>query len=101
MEIKTEDARVAKSIRAFFDQDQNRTLVETLRRHGVNCTGSGGVKRSGGALTGKTFVLTGSLEKYTREQAGAEIEKRGGHVSASVSKKTDYVRGRERAGIKN
>ena len=101
MDIKTEDARVAKSIRAFFDQDQNRTLVETLRRHGVNCTGSGGVKRSGGALTGKTFVLTGSLEKYTREQAGAEIEKRGGHVAASVSKKTDYVVAGSRTRIKN
>ena len=91
MEIKTEDARVATSIRAFFDQDQNRTLVETLRRHGVNCSGGGGVKPEAGVFAGKTFVLTGSLEKYTREQAGAEIEKRGGRVSASVSKKTDYV----------
>jgi hypothetical protein len=73
------------------DQDQNRGLVETLRRCGVNCRGGGGAVRVAGALTGKTFVLTGTLEKYTREQAAAEIEKRGGHVSSSVSSKTDYV----------
>lgn len=91
MKIKTEEARVAKSIRTFFDQDQNRKLVETLRRHGVNCSGGGGVKPEAGVFAGKTFVLTGTLEKYTREQAGAEIEKRGGHVSSSVSKKTNYV----------
>ena len=91
MGIKTEDARVAMSIRSFFDEEQNRTLVETLRGLGVNCRGGGGVKRWAGVLAGKTFVLTGTLEKYTREEAAAEIEKRGGRVSSSVSKKTDYV----------
>jgi DNA ligase (NAD+) len=91
MGIQTEDARVAGSIRSFFDEEQNRNLVETLRSLGVNCTGGGGAKRTGGALAGKTFVLTGTLEKFTREEATAEIEKRGGRVSSSVSKNTDFV----------
>ena len=91
MGIKTEDARVARSIRAFFDREQNRNLLETLRRHGVNCAGSRGAASAGTALAGKTFVLTGSLESFSREQAKAEIERRGGKVSSSVSKKTDFV----------
>jgi DNA ligase (NAD+) len=91
MGIKTEEARVARSVRTFFDEERNRTLIETLRGVGVNCKGGGGVKRTVGALSGKIFVLTGALEKFTREQAGAEIEKRGGRVSSSVSRKTDFV----------
>jgi DNA ligase (NAD+) len=91
MGIKTDDARIARSIRSFFDEEQNRKLVETLRRYGVNCAGTGGAPAATGPLAGKTFVLTGTLEQYTREGVAAEIEKRGGHVSSSVSKKTDYV----------
>jgi DNA ligase (NAD+) len=91
MDIQTEDARVARSIRSFFDEEQNRRLVETLRGLGVNCRGGGGAKSPAGVLAGKVFVLTGTLEKRTREEAAAEIEKRGGRVTSSVSKKTDYV----------
>jgi DNA ligase (NAD+) len=91
MGIKTEDARVAGCVRSFFDEQQNRGLVEELRRLGVNCSGGGGARRGAGALAGKTFVLTGSLKKYTRREAAAEIEKRGGRVSSSVSGNTDFV----------
>lgn len=91
MGIKTEDARVARSIRSFFDEEQNRKLVEKLRSRGVNCRGGGGAKRPAGTLAGTTFVLTGTLEKYTREEAAAEIEKHGGKVSSGVSRKTGYV----------
>jgi DNA ligase (NAD+) len=100
MGIKTEDARVAGSIRSFFDGEQNRALVEKLRGLGVNCRGGGGVRRPSGALAGTTFVLTGTLEKYTREEAAAEIEKRGGRVSSSVSKKTSGVVAGAEAGSK-
>ena len=73
-------------------KNQNRKIIKIRRGLGVNCRGSGGSKRAGsGAFAGKTFVLTGALDKYTREQAGAEIEKHGGRVSSSISKKTDYV----------
>ena len=81
---------MAQSIRMYFDRKENRATIERLREYGVNCRG---LQRSasGGSLSGKTFVLTGALEAFTREEAGAEIERRGGRVSSSVSKKTDYV----------
>ena len=55
---------------------------------------------AGDALAGKTFVLTGSLEQFTRDEAGAMIEAQGGKVSGSVSKKTSYVVAGEAAGSK-
>ncbi|MBN2188747.1 MAG: NAD-dependent DNA ligase LigA [Chitinispirillaceae bacterium] len=91
MGIKTEDARVAGSVRSFFDEKQNRDLVEKLRDLGVNCRGGGGENRSRGPLAGRTFVLTGTLEEFTREEAAAEIESRGGRVSSRVSTNTDFV----------
>ena len=57
-------------------------------------------KRSTGKLAGKTFVLTGTLEHYSRDEAGEIIEKLGGKTSSSVSKKTDYVLAGEDAGSK-
>ena len=81
---------MAHSIRIYFDSPRNRELVETLRGYGVNCAGLP-KKAAGGALAGKTFVLTGALERFSREQAKERIEALGGRVSSSVSKKTDYV----------
>jgi DNA ligase (NAD+) len=81
---------VAQSIRMFFDRKENRELIERLRGYGVNCKGT--QKPKGGTnFSGKTFVLTGSLEKYTRNEAKEIIEAQGGNVTESVSKKTDYV----------
>jgi DNA ligase (NAD+) len=90
---------MAQSVRLYFDRRENREVIERLRGFGVNCAG---VQRSAecGCLSGKTFVLTGALESYTRDQAGAEIERRGGRVSSSVSKKTDYVVAGAEAGSK-
>jgi DNA ligase (NAD+) len=89
--------RVSESIREFFDEPGNRKLVERLRKY---LTFKGKKKERGTALTGKTFVLTGTLPNYSRDQAKRMIEDAGGKVSGSVSKKTDYVVAGEDAGSK-
>jgi DNA ligase (NAD+) len=81
--------RIAASIREFFLEPKNRELVERLRKAGLQFKGKR--KERGTKLAGKTFVLTGTLEKYTRDEAKKLIEDAGGKVSGSVSKKTDYV----------
>jgi DNA ligase (NAD+) len=90
---------MAKSVRAYFDRPENRALAERLKESGVNTKGIP-KKAAAGKLSGKTFVLTGTLEQFTREQASAEIERRGGKVSSSVSKKTDFVVTGSEAGSK-
>jgi DNA ligase (NAD+) len=81
--------RIAASIVEFFNLPANRKLVERLRAAGL--TLSGQKKARGTTLAGKTFVLTGTLAKYTRDEAKKMIEDAGGKVTGSVSKKTDYV----------
>lgn len=90
---------VANSIREFFLQEQTKDLIEKLKQVGLN-TKSLEEKSDDNRLEGKTFVLTGSLEKYTRGEATNIIEKLGGKTSSSVSKKTDYVLAGEDAGSK-
>ena len=90
---------MADSIREFFLQDQTIDLIKRLKQAGVNMEyqeEEGTDER----FFGKTFVLTGTLEKYTRGEAGNIIEKFGGKTSSSVSKKTDYVIAGEEAGSK-
>jgi DNA ligase (NAD+) len=84
--------KIAQSIRHFFDQPQNRAVIEKLRRAGVNLKETA-VPRTAqnGPFAGKTFVLTGTLPNLTREEAAALITAAGGKVTNSVSKKTDYV----------
>jgi DNA ligase (NAD+) len=84
---------VAQSVHEFFARDRTRQLVEKLRRAGVNFEGPAPAAAPDveQTLTGRTFVLTGGLEGFTREEAQAEIEVRGGKVTNSVSKKTSYV----------
>ncbi|HZU23325.1 MAG TPA: NAD-dependent DNA ligase LigA [Terriglobales bacterium] len=81
--------RVSASIREFFDEPKNRKLIERLKAAGLQMHGE--KKQRGTALAGKTFVLTGTLARRTREEAKSLIEAAGGKVSASVSKKTSYV----------
>jgi DNA ligase (NAD+) len=90
---------MAQSVRAFFDRPENKELVETLQKHGVNTAGQKKESR-GGPLEGSTFVLTGSLEGYTRDEATRAIESKGGRVTSSVSKKTSYVVAGEDPGSK-
>ena len=90
---------MADSIYEFFKQEQTIDLIEKLENAGLSMkeeTEEGVDER----FKGFTFVLTGSLENYTREQAGEIIEKLGGKVSSSVSKKTSYVIAGEEAGSK-
>jgi DNA ligase (NAD+) len=81
--------RIAESIVEFFSIPANRKLVERLGDAGLAFKGK--KKERGTKLAGKTFVLTGTLAKYTRDEAKKMIEDAGGKVAGSVSKKTDYV----------
>ncbi len=90
---------MANSIREFFMQEQTIDLIEKLKTAGVN-TVSLQEENTDNRFEGKTFVLTGSLQKYTRKEAEDIIEKFGGKTSGSVSKKTDYVLAGEEAGSK-
>jgi len=90
--------RVAASIREFFDEPRNRQLVERLRKAGLQFKGV--VKQRGTQLAGKTFVITGTLPSYSRDEAKALIEDAGGKTSGSVSKKTDFVLAGAEAGSK-
>ena len=81
--------RIAESIVEFFSIAANRKLVERLGEAGLAFKGK--KKERGTKLAGKTFVLTGTLANYTRDEAKKMIEDAGGKVTGSVSKKTDYV----------
>ncbi len=88
----------AAYIREWLDSPQSQHLIGRLREAGV---GMEAVKQvSGQQFKGMTFVLTGALERFTREEAAALIEGRGGKASGSVSKKTAYVVAGENAGSK-
>ena len=89
----------ADSLFEFFKQDQTKDIIEKLKQAGVNME-SLEQKIEDTRFEGKIFVLTGSLEKYSREEASSIIEKFGGKTSATVSKKTSYVLAGEEAGSK-
>ena len=90
---------VANSIREFFLQDQTIDLIQRLKQAGVNMEHQE-EEIVENRFDGKTFVLTGSLDNYSRTEAANIIEKYGGKVSSSVSKKTDYVLAGQEAGSK-
>ena len=90
---------VARSIRQFFDESHNRDVLAALREAGVSWAEGAPAPRPAPAER-KTFVLTGTLQGMTRDEARALIEARGHKVSGSVSKKTDYVVAGEDAGSK-
>ena len=90
---------VANSIKEFFEQAQTKDLILRLKNAGVN-TERQKDENEDNRFAGKTFVLTGSLEKFSRDEASNIIEKFGGKTSSSVSKKTSYVLAGEDAGSK-
>ncbi|MBO0725470.1 MAG: NAD-dependent DNA ligase LigA, partial [Blastocatellia bacterium] len=92
---------VASSIYAWFQSSRNLKLLERLANAGVKMrTANAGERQTPRFFEGKTFVLTGTLPTMTRDEARAFIEARGGRVSGSVSKKTDFVVAGEEAGSK-
>ena len=97
-EVPDVGAVTAKSIYDWFHQEQSRHLVERLRQAGVNFASKRVITDA--RFAGMTFVLTGALSKFTREEASERIELLGGKVSGSVSKKTSYVVVGENAGSK-
>ena len=92
---------VAESVHDWFDDEGNRALCDRLRAAGVKTEAE---RHTSGTtderFAGKQFVLTGTLNTFTRDEARAMIEARGGRVNSSVSKKTDYVVAGEAAGSK-
>ena len=93
---------MAKSVLDFFDSRAGQRVLKRLKTLGIRPASELASHKSaaGGTLAGKTFVLTGTLPSMTREEATALIEAHGGHVSGSVSKKTDFVLAGESAGSK-
>jgi DNA ligase (NAD+) len=88
-EVNEVGPRIAESIVEFFADEHNRNLVGDLKKAGLTFTGQ--KREKGTKLAGKTFVLTGTLARHTRDEAKKMIEDAGGRVLGSVSKKTDYV----------
>ena len=92
---------VASRIQSFFDESHNQDVIRRLIELGVRWTESEPQpKPADGPLSGKTFVLTGTLSEMTRDEAKQEIQARGGKVTGSVSKKTDFVVHGEKPGSK-
>lgn len=88
----------ARSLAEWLHSDQAEHLIASLKGAGVNTASQ--AQPVDGRLAGKTFVLTGTLEHFSRAEAGARIEALGGKVSSSVSRKTSYVVAGEEAGSK-
>ena len=94
-------AVVARTVRAFLDDPRNQVVLDGMQANGVRMEDAhGGDTDMLRVLTGKTFVLTGTLDTMTRDEAAAKIEALGGKVSSSVSKKTTYVVAGSEAGSK-
>jgi DNA ligase (NAD+) len=81
---------IAESVREFFSLEENRAVVEKLRAARVNLREEGGAAREG-PLSGLSFVVTGRLDRFSRDAAESLIKRHGGAVVGSVSKKTDYL----------
>ncbi len=91
---------VAQSVRDWFDDEGNIELGKRLQAAGVRTRMEQSSEPTDDTFAGKLFVLTGTLAAFTRDEARAAIESRGGRVTSSVSKKTDYVVAGEEAGSK-
>jgi DNA ligase (NAD+) len=87
--IPTVGPKIAESVHAWFQDDSNRQLVEKLRRAGVRLEADAAARE--GPLSGLSFVVTGTLSRWSRNEAEGLIKSLGGAVGSSVTKKTDYL----------
>ena len=83
--------QVAESVTRFFKEKKNLAAIERLKKGGVKIREVAKPKAADQKFAGKTFVFTGTLEKFSRDEAERMVDERGGRASGSVSKKTDYV----------
>ncbi|MGE5592714.1 MAG: NAD-dependent DNA ligase LigA [Betaproteobacteria bacterium] len=91
-DVRDVGPKVAESVLAFFKEPRNREILRRLADAGVNMKeAEKGSSPAKSPLAGKTVVLTGALERFTRKEAEEAVLARGGRVSGSVSRKTDYV----------
>lgn len=94
--------KVAASVQHFFQTPENRHLIELLEKEGVNLTNHhrGDKQEGGGALAGKSFLFTGTLNKFKRSEAETMVEEKGGNILGGVSSKLHYLVVGEDAGSK-
>ncbi len=90
----------AAAVAAYFRHPRHRELIEKLRRHGLNFASRAPERPRAGPLAGKTVVITGTLPGVTREEAAEKLSAAGAKVTASVSRKTDFLLAGEEAGTK-
>jgi DNA ligase (NAD+) len=90
---------ISRSVKKFFSEEHNLDNISRLKKQGLIFQ-SEKIEVEENFFTGKTFVLTGTLSLFSREEAGDKITALGGKVTSSVSKKTDYVVAGENAGSK-
>ena len=88
--VPTVGPKIAQSVRAYFDDEDNRRIIEKLRQAGVRLAEERAAREEG-PLRGLTFVITGALSTMTREEAEARVWELGGSAASSVTRKTDYV----------
>jgi DNA ligase (NAD+) len=91
MEVPDVGPVVAAAIREFFDEPRNRKVIESLIARGVHWPAAAPVDRADGPLSGKTFVITGTLPTLSRAEAEAMIREAGGKMTSAVTKKTDFL----------
>jgi DNA ligase (NAD+) len=99
-EVSEVGEKTSEGIAEFFREPRNREVIEKLKKQLRTPHAERKKPKSEGPLAAKTFVLTGTLPTYSREEATTMIEDAGGHVTGSVSKKTDYVLAGDQAGSK-
>ena len=100
MQVRDVGPIVAQAIVQFFSETHNRDVIQNLRSAGVHWTETQASTETAGALSGKSFVLTGTLPTLSRDEAREKIEALGGKVAGSVSNKTHYVIAGDEAGSK-
>ncbi|MDZ7344480.1 MAG: NAD-dependent DNA ligase LigA [candidate division KSB1 bacterium] len=91
MQIHEVGPQVAESVTRFFREKKNLATIERLKKGGVKIRAMAQPQAADQKFASKTFVFTGALEKFTRDEAERLVEERGGRAASSVSKKTDYV----------
>ncbi|HUS39791.1 MAG TPA: helix-hairpin-helix domain-containing protein, partial [Pirellulales bacterium] len=91
---------IARSVYDFLHGDYGRSIISDMEQLGIKLESNAPPRPEGGVLEGKTLVVTGTLQNYSRDQIQDLIAQHGGRAASSVSKKTDYVVAGEKAGSK-